>query len=77
MAAQKLVENPVYHRRTKHIDVKYHYTRDLVKKDVIEVAHVCSALQLADIFTKPLTKEKFEKNRKLLNVTGVSDEWEC
>ena len=69
-AAQKLIDNPVYHRRTKHIDVKFHYTRDLVKNSELEVAHVCSELQLADIFTKPLTKDKFEKNRMLLNVAG-------
>ena len=70
-AAEKLVENPVYHQRTKHIDVKFHYTRDLVKKGEIEVVHVCSALQRADMFTKPLTRLKFEHNRKLLNVGGV------
>jgi len=67
-AAMKLMQNPVYHRRTKHIDIKFHYTRDLIKQKQIDVKHVSSQMQLADILTKPLTREKFETNRNQLKL---------
>lgn len=67
-AAQKLIQNPTFHRRSKHIDIKFHYTRDLVKQKLIDVKHVSSQLQLADILAKPLTRGKFETNRSQLNI---------
>lgn len=67
-AAQTLLQNPIFHRRTKHIDIKYHYTRDLIKQRLTNVEHVSSQLQLADILTKPLARERFETNRNLLNM---------
>lgn len=68
-AAQKLIQNPIFHRRSKHIDIKFHYTRDLIKQKLIDIQHVSSELQLADILTKPLTRGKFENNRNQLNIT--------
>jgi len=67
-AAEKLITNPIFHRRTKHIDVKFHYTRELVKDGIIDVRHISSNRQLADIFTKPKTRNSFEENRKLLGM---------
>jgi len=67
-AAEKLIVNPNYHRRTKHIDVKFHYTRELVKNRIINVKHTSSNNQLADIFTKPQSRNLFEANRKSLGL---------
>jgi len=67
-AAEKLITNPIFHRRTKHIDVKFHYTRELVKDGILEVRHVSSNRQFADIFTKPKTRNSFEENRNLLGM---------
>lgn len=74
VAAEKLLTNPTFHRRTKHIDVKFHYTRELVKDNVVNIKHVRSNEQLADMFTKPQTKNLFEANRKSLgvNLTNLS-----
>ncbi|WVZ84177.1 hypothetical protein U9M48_031234 [Paspalum notatum var. saurae] len=47
-------KNPVLHSRTKHIDVRFHFLRDHYEKGDIDLIHVVSANQLADIFTKPL-----------------------
>lgn len=67
-AAEKLIANPILHRRTKHIDVKFHYIRELVKSGIIEIKHISSSRQLADIFTKPQTRNFFEDNWKSLGV---------
>ncbi|UYV85167.1 hypothetical protein LAZ67_X004795 [Cordylochernes scorpioides] len=67
-AAIKLVENPVFHKRTKHIDVRYHFIRSKHKEGELKVHHVCSSEQLADIMTKPLPRNKFHYLRGLLNI---------
>jgi len=73
-----LVENPVYHRRTKHIDVKFHYTREQIKNGLIEVKHVESYNQLADFLTKNLSYSRFKFNCSLLGLLQMTqNEWEC
>ena len=49
-----LADNPVEHNCTKHIDIRHHFLRDHQQKGDIEVFHVSTENQLADIFTKPL-----------------------
>jgi hypothetical protein len=51
-----MADNPVEHSRTKHIDIRYHFLRDHQQKGDIEIAYVNTHNQLADIFTKPLTR---------------------
>ncbi|UYV81752.1 hypothetical protein LAZ67_20002198 [Cordylochernes scorpioides] len=67
-AAIKLVENPVFHKRTKHIDVRYHFIRSKHEEGELKVHHVCSSEQLADIMTKPLPRNQFHYLRGLLNI---------
>ncbi|WVZ84222.1 hypothetical protein U9M48_031276 [Paspalum notatum var. saurae] len=52
-SAISVAKNPVLHSRTKHIDVRFHFLRDYYEKGDIDLIHVVSANQLADIFTKP------------------------
>ena len=54
-----LVHNPVYHARTKHIDIQHHYIRDEVAAKRIELSYVPTAEMIADGLTKPLTHVKF------------------
>ena len=56
MSAIKLIKNSEFHQRSKHIDVKYHFVRDNYEKGGIDVMYVKSELQVADIFTKALSK---------------------
>jgi hypothetical protein len=55
----KLINNPVQHARTKHIDVCHHFTRDHQQKRDICIESVGTKDQLADIFTKPLDEKRF------------------
>lgn len=68
VAAKLLIENPAYHKRTKHIDIKFHYTREQVKNGLIKVNHIDSSNQLADILTKNLSRDKFKANCSLLKL---------
>lgn len=63
-----IAKNPVHHGRTKHIDIKYHFIRDLVSKDVVRLEYCASADQLADIMTKSVDLQKFVKFRKQMGV---------
>ncbi|XP_071628360.1 uncharacterized protein [Temnothorax longispinosus] len=58
-SALRLVKNPEFHKRSKHIDVKYHFVRDLYEKGEINVCYVKTEEQLADIFTKVLNVKRF------------------
>ena len=57
-SAIKIAHNPVQHSRTKHIEVRHHFIRDHVAKGDINLKHVRTEKQLADIFTKPLDEKK-------------------
>jgi hypothetical protein len=56
----KLSGNPLFHDRSKHIEIKYHYIRDMVQRKVVHVQYLPTHEEIADIFTKPLAKTKFE-----------------
>ncbi|PNY15445.1 hypothetical protein L195_g012141 [Trifolium pratense] len=60
------------HGRSKHIDVRFHFLRDLTKDGAIELVHCRSEEQLADLLTKPLKLESFCKLREGL---GMCDDW--
>jgi hypothetical protein len=55
----KLSENPVSHARSKHVETKYHYIRDMVQRKPILVQYLPTDEQIANVLTKPLAKSKF------------------
>ncbi len=63
--------NLVYHARTKHIEVHYHFIREKVLVKEIDLIHVSTEDQIADIFTKALGTDKLKKFRKMLGVLKV------
>jgi hypothetical protein len=67
-SAIELVKNLVHHERSKHIDVRFHFIREHMKNDDVEMTHVASRDQVAYIFTKPLSAELFNKFKKLLGM---------
>ena len=50
-----LAENPVFRDRSKHIDIQYHFTRDLVKEQKIHLEYIPTKDMLADLLTKSLS----------------------
>jgi len=66
-----LANNPVYHVRTKHIEVHYHFIKKKVLAKEIDLIHVNTKDQVADIFTKALGTDKLRKFRKMLGVLKV------
>lgn len=64
----KLSKNPVLHGRSKHIDVRFHYLRDLVKDEVIELFYCRTEHQISDIMTKPLKRKDFLQFRDWLGM---------
>ena len=66
--ATKLFKNPVLHRRSKHIDVKYYFLGDLSNDGTIKLVYRQSEDQVADIQTKPLKLATFVKLHGLLGV---------
>ena len=72
-SAIKLSKNPVLHGRSKHIDVKYYFLRDLNNEGTVELQYCRSEDQLADIFTKPLRSLPFQKLRRLMGINTMED----
>jgi hypothetical protein len=66
-----LANNLVYHVRTKHIEVHYHFIREKVLVRENNFIHINTENQIADIFTKVLGTEKLKRFRKMLGVLEV------
>ena len=71
MSSIKLSSNPVFHARTKHIEVHYHFIREKVIAGEIDLQHVSTTMQVADIFTKSLGTEEFQQFRNSLGVMSI------
>ena len=71
-SAINLAKNAEYHKRSKHIDVRFHFIRDVVNQNKICIQYVKSKDQKADILRKALPKQQFCYLRNLINVTDFS-----
>ena len=69
-SAISMAKNPQFHGRTKHIEIKYHFIRDQVKKAVIELKYVLSDWGM---FTKRLQRDKFARLRQMAGVMPIDE----
>ncbi len=70
-----IAKNPVGHKRTKHIDIRYHFIREAVLTGTAHLTYCPTNEMVADILTKPLPRVQFEKLRNefgLINATTIN-----
>ena len=67
----KLLENPMFHEKSKHIEIKYHYIRDMVQIGAVKFHYVATNEKIADVLTKLLARVKFEYFREKLGVLQI------
>nr|KYP66951.1 Copia protein [Cajanus cajan] len=73
LGAVMLAANPIMHSRTKHFELDLYFVRDKVLTRAIQVFHLPSQFQVADILTKSITGLPFESFRRKLMVTSSCD----
>ncbi|KAM1251313.1 hypothetical protein ACFX2G_034427 [Malus domestica] len=70
-SAIAMSKNPVFHQKTRHINKRYHFIRDVIQNGTIELSYCSIKEQLADIFTKALPNDRFEYLRTALGVKSA------
>lgn len=71
MGAIKLSHNPVFHARSKHIEIQHHFIRERILEGEIKVSYIPIEDQQADLLTKSLARVPFEFHRKNVGVTTL------
>jgi hypothetical protein len=72
-SAIDLVNNPVSHGRSKHIERRFHFLGDQVNKERLELEYCNTEIQLVDILTKPMTKARFDALKKLIGMESLEN----
>ena len=71
LSSMNLARNPITHGRRKHIEMRFHYLRELVCEGQLKLAHYQSEEQIADLLTKAVTNEVFKRIVKKLRLRNV------
>ena len=67
----KLSENPVFHDKSKHIEIKYHYIKDMVQRREVKLQYVATNEKIVDVLMKPLARVKFEYFKEKIGVLKI------
>ena len=65
-----MTKNPNFHSRTKYIELRHHFIRDMVSKREIRLEFITTSDQLADFLKKVVTTEKFQNTREMLKIAN-------
>jgi hypothetical protein len=71
-SALQLIKKPVFHERTKHIDLRFHFIRECVEDGKVAVEHIGTTNQLADILTKSLGRTQFQDLRARIGIIDIT-----
>ena len=63
-----MIENPVFHDRSKHIEICYYFIRDMVHRGALKLQYISTDEQFVDVLTKPLSHVKFEHFQDKLGI---------
>ena len=66
-----LEKNPTYHSKTKHIDVQYHFVRDMVERNKVLLEKVEKLKNIADSLTKSMSDAKFSWCREAMGIFSL------
>jgi len=66
-----MIKNPQFHQRSKHIDIRYHWIRDQITKETIDLESCRDPDQTADILTKPISRPKHQKHTNDMGLTKI------
>jgi hypothetical protein len=64
----KMTENPVFHDRSKHIEIRYDFICDMVQRGALKLKYISTDEQVVDVLTKPLSRVKFEHFQDKLGI---------
>lgn len=73
-SAIKLVANPEFHQRTKHIDIRHHFIRECVQEGHVEIKWISGKENIADMLTKPLDAAKFTDIRNKMGLRFLENQ---
>uniref|UniRef100_A0A803LPX3 Uncharacterized protein n=1 Tax=Chenopodium quinoa TaxID=63459 RepID=A0A803LPX3_CHEQI len=75
-SATYIAKNPVFHYKTKHLEIDCHFTRDKVMEGLISLSYLPTKVQLADLFTEALPSAQFNEHlSKLGMLQSASSLW--
>ena len=72
-SAISLTKNPTFHARTKHIDVQYHFVRDMVEDGKVKLEKVETLVNVVDALTKSISIEKFRWCSEYMGLSAPSN----
>ena len=61
----------MYHGKTKHIQIRYHFIRDMIKKNEVVLKHISTNEMVVDLFTKPIVWDAFVRHVVTPQIPGV------
>ena len=71
--ATAIAKNPIAHARTKHIDIQFHYVQETIEECIIEIEYCPTDVMIADLLTKPVSKERFERLRQMMGLIKLTN----
>ena len=71
MTALAYAKDSKYHDRTKHIDIRYHYIRDMVAHNEVVLKHISTSLMIVDPLIKPIRRDAFQAHVRSLRLRRI------